>query len=168
MLAEGDPLGLMEGAAQWLDRNGYLLDVEKLFQKALMIVVERAPGLDESAPLAPWIAGVFEDAKWALRRQDQELHRRSGAPPEPWEPRFRFLARALGIQSGDMLAVTIAMNGLPDLERRAVYAMLIRKEGFTLFAQRERISAGKVKDLLARSIALLIEAAEGRRDVDHD
>lgn len=152
-----DPVGLVRRAREWMSENGYLFDLQELVQGAALSIQLRARTVRDSASLDMWIHRILDAQRSCLLRADEA--RLEEGPREPLQPRFRILARALGLEHADLMPAMVALNGLPDVPRRALHALLIEREGFTSFANRVGVPARQARAILADALVRLEEAA---------
>jgi len=159
-LLEGDPLGLRERCRKWLHAEARLLDPGQLARRSLVQVANRLEALEGNTDLEQWLSPCIEAAAWASLLEEEDAAQRGDLLSEPVEPRYLFFQRSLGIEPAGSRKACCTFNGLPDLERRAAYAMLVTKEGFSLFAESQGIGYAAAKDVMMRAIAKIMAAGK--------
>ena len=130
-----------------LDSEGYLLDVQRTFEKTCVCVASAAAELDPEEDLDGWLVCRVIDAMNSLLRSDREECRR-GEMMDKWDARYEFLIHLCGLEPGMTLAASVAYNGLPKPCRDAFYALIMHKRSFPdCIAER----MGTQEDLVVRT-----------------
>ena len=156
-LADGDPLGLIQGSRRWLAHACLLFDVPPFVERARVALswdlarFNKLEGTD-SAPLEYWLSGVFRRTADVLHARDQELDQTGQAVDEPLSPRFQFLRAVLGIDHGDLRSACIAANALPDRERVAFHQLLVQGRTLDDFTRLRNVSRSEARRVFQSAV----------------
>ena len=88
------------------------------------------------------------DVAWTLMYEESVEADANEPIPEPMEPRYAFLTRALGLEPVHLRRVCMAINSLPKDERLAFHNMLVQRKGFGRYAQESGMAPSEARDLL--------------------
>jgi len=152
-LADGDPLGLIQGSRRWLNQAYLLFDVQPFVERACVALSwdhARFSKLEGTAsvPLAYWLSGVFRRTADVLHARDQELDVTGRTVSEPLSPRFQFLRAVLGIDHEDLRSACIVANALPDRERVAFHQLLVQGRTLDDFVRGQNVSRPEARRAL--------------------
>ncbi|HIF41967.1 MAG TPA: hypothetical protein EYQ74_12815 [Planctomycetes bacterium] len=156
-LADGDPLGLIQGSRRWLVHACLLFDVQPFVERARVALswdharFNKLEGTD-SVPLEYWLSGVYRRTADVLHARDQELDETGQTVGEPLSPRFQFLRAVLGIDHGDLRSACIVANALPDRERVAFHQLLVQGRTLDDFVRLGNVSRSEARRALQLAV----------------
>ncbi|HEX6885332.1 MAG TPA: hypothetical protein VF530_18300 [Planctomycetota bacterium] len=124
-LCNGDPLRVRERAALRLRETWYLLEPDRVYEKALGTIAVAARCDDPPADLDGWAALQIDRTIARLVRADEEAERTSPGLLTDEQRTFPLLTESLRVDPELVRTVSVAFNVLPPLPRRAFFELLI-------------------------------------------
>lgn len=122
-LRDGDPLGLVPRCTALVRERAVLVDVERVVEGAVGLVADAGPEPDAG----DLIEISLTEALDRCLDEDRELVQ-SGRPLCPSEEgRYAFLVAMFGLTRDQAPASAVAFNRLPDVVRRAFFAVCVEE-----------------------------------------
>jgi hypothetical protein len=124
-LQGADPLGIHGLGMSLLRSEAYLIDPDRLYERALARIAFTASmaSRDELGP--EWLQEVVSTAIERILDEDREGERTSaGAPPED-DTHYRFIRYAFATERGLVRSAAVRFNSLPKHARYAFFRMLV-------------------------------------------
>jgi DNA-directed RNA polymerase specialized sigma24 family protein len=161
-LLEGDPLGLSGRVQAWMQARGYVLDRRELRLRCLAAIVEH-DGCANSAPtLDLYVERVIESTADALMHEEERLAIDGAMIDEPHEPRYLALAEWLMVRPDGLRRATVAINGLPAVQRQVFHRCWVRGCSTGEVARELGLDLKEVEATFRRAIERVSDATEGR------
>lgn len=126
-ISQGDPLGLAERSTRRQRERAFLLDTDRVFERALLRTAFAADTWRDGEPLEPWLVQRVDEAIDDLLLQDESEHRQSPTLSDEWDERYVFIIYLLGIEPRFARRACVGFNGLGAPARRAFFALLIEE-----------------------------------------
>lgn len=124
-LYRGDPLRMEARCAHRARERYFLLNPDQLHRRSLAAVALAAPRFDGSGDLELWVRDRIDEAITSVIQQDRRDLEAGLVPSNPPEPRFEYLADALGLEPELTLQAAVAFNELPDYTRESFFHLII-------------------------------------------
>jgi hypothetical protein len=124
-LCNGDPLRVRERTARRLRETWFLLEPDRVYEKALAVIAVAAKRDDPAEDLEAWTTAQIDRTIERLVRADQEAEHANPGFSSDEERNFPLLTDSLFIDPELVRPATVAFNSLPPLPRRAFFELLI-------------------------------------------
>lgn len=161
-LIDGDPLEIEARCMARIEHQARFVDVRRLHLRAVARIAHAAPRYRGEPPLDRWIEERIDASMDDLVTEDSE-EERSGLPPsQPWDPRYAFLAEALGIEPTLARRACIAFNDQSTEVRRTYFAVVVAKKTIHRYVAEGNGPPEKVKAELQRVLDAIRAAIEPR------
>ncbi len=161
-----DPLRISERAEAWLIDRCLLLDTRTLALRAITAAASDLTRGREGDGLEVWLGEIFERAARVLVAADQDLAHSDQPIVEPLEPRYLFLTATLGMEPMNVPRACVAINALPEDQRRAFHNLLVQRKGLARYAAQEGLNGAQVKALVTRALRSVSRQAQEPEDSD--
>ena len=125
-ISNGDPFHLEARSGHRLHVRWYILDPERVYQKAMAYVAHRAAAKEPDRGKAAWFDSCIDAAIRSILTEDREMERAGHSPGlnEDWA--HEHLARMFQIPLGLARKASVQFNDLPDLDRRAFFDLIVK------------------------------------------
>lgn len=161
-ISEGDPLGIYPRCLERMRSRAQLVSLDRLYRRCLARTAHAAPRYEGSPPLDAWLADRVEEAMADLVQEDREEERLGVPPAEPRDPRYAFVADALGVEPGLARLACIVFNDLGEDVRRTFWDVVIEGKSVHRYVAEGHGPPERVKELLRRGfLALSLLENEG-------
>lgn len=124
-ISDGDPLGMLERCQARVREHAVLLDGDRLISRALARTAYTAFREGAKSPLSEWIEAQIDRSIEELVVEDDEEERGGRVPVEANDPRYAFIAEALGVTPAVARKACVVFNHLPRAVRRAYWAIAV-------------------------------------------
>lgn len=126
-ICDGDLLELERRSRELIEREAWLLDVERLVSRGMAVVAYAAHRYNGFPDLDRWLRRELQRAVEALLEQDRELVLSEAAIQFDNAPSYRFLSEILGMPLATTPRATVVFNALPRELRTCWYATVVQK-----------------------------------------
>jgi hypothetical protein len=161
-LIDGDPLEVGPRCIARIEHHARFIDVRRLHLRAVARIAHAAPRYRGEPALDPWIDARIDASMDDLMSEDSEEERSDIPPSDPWDPRYAFLAEAMGIEPTLARRACIAFNDLPTDVRRTYFAVVVAKKTIHRYVAEGNGPPEKVKTQLQRVLDTIRAAIEPR------
>ena len=124
-LCSGDPLRVRERSARRLRETWYLLEPDRVCDRALGVIAVAAKRDEPAEDLEAWAITQIDRTIAQLVHADAEAERRSPGLLSDEERKFPLLTQSLFLDPELVRTASVAFNALPPLPRRAFFELLI-------------------------------------------
>jgi hypothetical protein len=124
-LCNGDPLRVRERSARRLRETWYLLEPDRVCDRALPVIAFAARSSEPPEDLEAWTFAQIDRTIAQLVRADAEAERTRPGILTDEERRFPLLTQSMYLHPDLVRTASVAFNALPPLPRRAFYELLI-------------------------------------------
>ncbi|MCK6446705.1 MAG: hypothetical protein L6Q99_09970 [Planctomycetes bacterium] len=162
-LMQDDPLGLRERVGAKLEARAYLLDADRVLLRSFARTARAASGYHGDPPLARWLDERIDEAVGDLVTEDFEAERTDAPLDERQATAYATLGGPLGFAPAELRAACVGFNRLPESDRRAFHALVIRGRSLDELARERGESASEVGRAARRGLDALLRGADSRR-----
>lgn len=158
-LTDGDPLGVRAVVGARLRERSQLFDADRIHLRALALIAREAGSFSGRPALGSWVGDRVERAldEVLLEARKDTLDSEVDAPGAAGA--FGVLGAPLGLRPAAAQAATLALNQLPQPERRAFLGLVIESRPLDELAAEESASAREVGRRARRALDSILEAA---------
>lgn len=128
-ISNGDPLKLYALCARRIRETYFVIDPDRVFERALAVVAVGMEIEQEACTRPEWLAGMVDRAIRLVLDRDRDEESR-GIPPENPEEHFRLFVEAFYIEPPLARLSAVRLNGLDERIRKGFQKLLI--EGLPL------------------------------------
>lgn len=162
-LMQEDPLGLRARVGAKLEARAYLLDADRVLLRSFARTARAASGYHGEPPLARWLDERIDEAVGDLLTEDFEAERADAPLDERQTTAYATLGGPLGFAPAELRAACVYFNRLPESDRRAFHALVIRGRSLDQLARERGESASEVGRAARRGLDALLRGADSRR-----
>ena len=119
---------LQARCAQAVRERAYLIEPQRLYERALVRIAHLAPSLGRQAWPEGWVGTCIEGALRQLLVEDEEANAQGIVPDEPFQSPWAFLASWFAVEGHLLLAASVRFNSLPEVARQVFFAIVIKAE----------------------------------------
>lgn len=123
-ISNGDPLKLYELCARRIRDTYYVLDPDRVFERALAIVAVGIEIEAESCTRPEWLLGALDRAIQSTLEHDRE-EERAGLPAENPEAHFRLFLEAFYLDPPLARLASVRLNGLEERVRKGFQLLIV-------------------------------------------
>jgi hypothetical protein len=123
-LSGGDPLRLYPLCARRIREGFFVLDPERVFERALAMVAVGIEIEGEACTRPEWLTHTLDRAIARTLEQDRE-EERAGLPPEDPEQRFALFIEVFFLEPPLARLAAVRLNGLEERVRKAFQLLLV-------------------------------------------
>jgi hypothetical protein len=123
-LSNGDPLRLHPRCARRIRETYFVLDPDRVFERALVLVASGMEQEPERCTGQEWLVARIDRAIRAVLELDRDQER-SGIPPEHPEEHFRLFVEAFFVEPPLARLPSVRLNGLDERIRKGFYKLLL-------------------------------------------
>jgi hypothetical protein len=124
-LQTGDPLGIHGLGMSMLREEAYLIDPDRLRERALACIAHSASRATREDLGPEWLQGCVALAIRRILTEDQEDERASAGAPPADDTFYRFIHLAFATERGLVRSAAVRFNTLPKRARYAFFRMLV-------------------------------------------
>lgn len=132
-LLDGDRLELWPRCAEHVMHRCQLMDVERLYYRAVARIAHAGPTYRGRPELSVFLRERIEVSLNELMREDQEEERRGAPMAEGESARFRFLNEVLGMELPVTRGGVVRFNVLDEEVRQTFFALVVEMRRFNRY-----------------------------------
>lgn len=166
-LMQDDPLALRARVAARLAEQAYLIDIDRALLRSFARTARAASGYGGDPPLDRWLDERIDEALADLLTEDLEAERAGRELDERQAAVLTTLGRPLGLTPGELRAACVLFNRLPQGDRRAFHALVIRGRALDELARERGESASAAACAARRALDALLHGSNVRRPNHH-
>ncbi len=156
-----DPAQVVQQIVTRMRERAHLVDQSRLFMGTLTRIAMYYETYDGEIPPREWVGERIDEAMQDQIVRDREEERRGLPILSPYQPRFEYLAGALGIPFEYTRMACIVVNSRPDDERRVFFETIMMRRSISRLVSRGLGTRAQLEAKLRSCLQALAESGVG-------
>ena len=156
-----DPARVVQQVATRMRERAHLVDQSRLFMGTLTRIAMYYETYDGEIPARDWVGERIDEAMHDQIVRDREDERRGLPILSPYQPRFEYLAGALGIPFEYTRMACIVVNSRPEDERRVFFETILMRRSISRLVSRGLGTRAELEAKLRSCLEALAESGVG-------